>query len=55
VECKTIVIPVIIGATGTIRKSSRKFLSKIPGRHKVKEPQKAAILGASHVLREVLV
>jgi hypothetical protein len=51
---KTKVIPVIIGATGTIRKSSIKFLSNIPGRHKVKESQKAAILGTSHILREVL-
>jgi len=29
---KTKVIPVIIGATGTISKSFRKYVSKIPGK-----------------------
>jgi hypothetical protein len=42
---KTKVIPVIIGATGTISKAFRKYLSNIPGNHKVTELQKAAILG----------
>jgi len=30
------VIPVIIGATGTISKSFRKYVSNIPGKHEVK-------------------
>jgi len=33
---KTKVIPVIIGATGTISKSLRKYVSNIPGKHEVK-------------------
>jgi len=33
---KTKVIPVIIGATGTISKSFRKYLSNILGEHEVK-------------------
>ena len=33
---KTKVIPVIIGATGTISKSFRKYMSNIPGNHEVK-------------------
>ena len=37
---KTKVIPVIIGATGTITKSFRKYVSHIPGNHEVKELQK---------------
>jgi hypothetical protein len=48
------VIPVIISATGTISKSFRKYVSNIPGNHKVKELQKTAILGTAHILREVL-
>jgi hypothetical protein len=36
---KTKVIPVIIGATGTISKSFRKYVSNIPGYHEVKELQ----------------
>jgi hypothetical protein len=51
---KTRVIPVIIGATGTISKSFRKYVSTVPGNHEVKELQKTAILGTAHILRKVL-
>ena len=53
---KTRVIPVIIGATGTISKSFRKYsyVSDIPGNHDVKELQETAILGTAHILRKVL-
>jgi len=47
------VIPVIIGATGTISKSFRKYVSNIPGKLEVKELQKIAILGTAHILRKV--
>ena len=50
---KTKVIPVITGATGTISKSFRKYLSNIPGNHEVKELQKTAILGTAHILQKV--
>jgi hypothetical protein len=40
VECKNKGIPVIIGATGTISKSFRKYVSSIPGNHEVREIQK---------------
>ena len=53
-KVKTRVIPVIIGGTGTISKSFRKYVSNIPGNHEVKELQKTAILGTSHILRKVL-
>ena len=49
---KTKVIPVIIGATGTISESFRKYVSNIPGKHEVKELQKTAILGTAHILRK---
>jgi len=48
------VIPVIIGATGTISKSLRQYLSNIPGKQEIKELQKTAILGTAHLLWEVL-
>ena len=51
---KTNVIPVIIGATGAISKSLRKYVSNIPGKHEVKELRKAAILGTAQILRKVL-
>jgi hypothetical protein len=53
---KTGVIPVIIGATGTISKSLRKYVyvSTIPENHDVRELQKTAILGTARILRKVL-
>jgi hypothetical protein len=51
---KANVIPVIIGATGTISKSFRKYVSKIPGKHEIKQLQKTAILGTAHIIRKVL-
>ena len=51
---KAKVIPIIIGATGTISKTFRKYVSNIPGNHEVKELQKSAILSTAHILRKVL-
>jgi len=51
---KTKVIPVIIGATGTVSESFRKYVSNIPGKHEVTENQKTAILSNAHILRKVL-
>jgi hypothetical protein len=51
---KTKVIPVLIGATGTISKSFRKYMSNIPGKHEVKELQQTAILGTAHILQKEL-
>ena len=51
---RTKVIPVIIGATGTISKSFRKYVSNISGNHEVRKLQKTAILGTAHILWKVL-
>jgi hypothetical protein len=55
---KAKVKPVITGATGTISKSQRQYLSNIPGKHEIKELQKTAILDTAHThthtLRKVL-
>jgi hypothetical protein len=51
---KTKAIPVTIGATETISKTLRKYVSNIPGNHEVKELQKTAILDTAHILRKVL-
>jgi hypothetical protein len=48
------VIPVTTGATGTISKSFRKYMSNISGSHDVRELQKTAILGTAHILQKVL-
>jgi hypothetical protein len=51
---KTRVIPEIIGATRTISKSFRKYVSTIPGNHDIRELQKTPILGTAHILRKVM-
>ena len=53
-KVKTRVIPLIIGATGTVSKSFRKYPSNITGNPEVKELQKTAILGTAYILRKVL-
>jgi hypothetical protein len=53
-NAKTKVIPVIIGATGTILESFSKYVSNIPGNNEDKELQKTAILGTAHILQKVL-
>ena len=53
-KVKTRVIPVIIGATGTVSKSFRKYISNKPGNQERKELQETAILGTAHILRKVL-
>ena len=45
---KAKVIPIIIGATGTISKSLRQYLSNIPGKYEIKELQKTATLCTAH-------
>jgi len=45
---KTKVMPVLTGATGTISKPLRQYLSNIPGKHKIRELQKTAASGTAH-------
>ena len=52
---KAKVIPVVTGATGTISKSLRQFLSNMLGKQDIKELQKKVILGTAHILRKVLI
>jgi hypothetical protein len=54
-KVKTKVIPVTMGATGTISKSLRKYLRNITVKHEIKEIQKPAVLSSAHILRELQV
>ena len=51
---KCTILPVIIGATGIVKKSLKKNLETIPGKHSIDSLQKTAILGTSHIIRKVL-
>ena len=48
------VIPVITEATGTITKSFRKYLSKVPGKHEIRGLQETAIFCTAHILRKAV-
>ena len=60
IECQRLwnkkveVIPVIIGATGIVEKSIRKYVGRIAGCHNIYSLQKSVILGTAHILRKVL-
>ena len=51
---KCMIIPVISGATGRVTKVIRKNLEAVPGKHSIDSLQKTAIIGTSHIIREVL-
>jgi hypothetical protein len=51
---KAKVILEIRGATGTITKSLRQYVSNIPGKYEIKELQTTAIQVTAHILRKVL-
>jgi hypothetical protein len=50
---QTELLPVTIGASAIILKSLRQYLSNITREHEIKELQKTAILGTTHILRKV--
>lgn len=53
-ERKVKVLPVIIGALGSIPKSLTKYLDQLDIKYDVRTLQKSALLGTAHILRKVL-
>ena len=51
---KTIVLPIVIGALGLIKKGTEKFTDQVPGHISIPEIQKIALLGTAHILRKIL-
>ena len=51
---KCTIVPVIIGATGTVTRSLGKHLETVPGKHSIDSLQKTAVLGTAHIIRKVL-
>jgi len=51
---KCTIVPVIIGSTGIVTRNLKKNLETIPGNHSIDSLQKTAILGTSHIIRNVL-
>lgn len=53
-KTKTCVIPVVVGALGTIKVGFEKYLEKLPGKPAAVQIQKIALLGTASILRKVL-
>ena len=51
---KTIVIPAVVGALGTVKKGMVENIKKVSKRANVTEIQKIYMLGSAQILREVL-
>ena len=51
---RTVVILIVVGALGVIKKGTKKQLHKIPGNNNLHEIHKTVLLGTAHVLRRVL-
>ena len=51
---KTIVIPVVVGALGTVKKGMVKNIKKVSERDTVTEIQKICMLGSTRILRKAL-
>jgi len=51
---KCTIVPVTIEATEIVTRSLRKNLEAVPGKYSMDSLQKTAILGTSHIIREVL-
>ena len=51
---KTRVIPVVVGALGTVRVGLQRYLDEISGKESVAQVQKIALLGTAHILRKFM-
>jgi hypothetical protein len=49
-----VIIPSIIGATGTVTGVLKKNLEAVPGKHSIDSVQKTAVVGTAHIIRKVL-
>ena len=51
---KTVVIPVVVGAHGTVKKGMVENIKKVSERATMTEIQKICMLGSARILRKVL-
>ena len=53
-QCRTHVVPVVLGALGTVHAGIARWLDIIPGHHNLQHLQKAVLLGSARILRKVM-
>ena len=53
-QCRTLAVPVVWGALGTVHAGIALWLDIIPGHHNLQQLKKAVLLGSSRILRKVM-
>ena len=53
-QCRTLVVPVMLGVLGTVHAGIAQWLDVIPGHHYLQHLQKAVLLGSSRILSKVM-
>ena len=53
-HCRTLVVPVVLGALGTVHTGIAWWLDIIPGHHNLQDLQKTVLLGSTRILRKVM-
>ena len=53
-HCRTLVVPVVLGALGTVHASIARRLDIIVGHHNLQHLQKTALLGSARIFPEVM-
>ena len=53
-HCRTLVVPVVLGALGTVHAGIAQWLDIIPGRRNQQQLQKTVLLGSTRILRKVM-
>ena len=53
-KVETKVVPIVVGALGTITKDFEKYVKMLPDNISIEEIQKIALLGTAHILRKTL-
>ena len=51
-QCQTLVVPVVLGALGTVHAGIARWLDIIPGHNNLYHLQKTVLLGSSWILRK---
>ena len=53
-HCRTLVVPVVLGALGTVHVGIARWLDIIPGHHNLQHLQKTVLLGSTRILCKVM-
>ena len=53
-HCRTLVVPVVLGALGTVHAGTAQWLDIIPGHHNLQHVQKTVLVASTRILCKVM-